>query len=617
MARDEVSARSRRKCSKTLYGVKVFPGIVIGRARLTGLSADRVEHIYLPEGMVEEEITRFRKAVDLAEEQLLRTRDKFCHDAGECSAIIDSHLHILRDVSFLDRALDIIRGQEVNAEWALEISLARVGEKFAALEDAFLRERFHDLEQVAACIIRALGGSEAEAEEGSDEEVVIVARDLAPEDILHLAARKNVGLATALGSITSHSAIVARNTGIVSIMGVGGLTDKVVSDDLLLLDGYAGKLVVNPTEEQLQQAREQLERSRRYSETLASFSHLAAETADGLTVAVTANLELSEECALALSYGATGIGLFRSEYTYMVGRGLPTEEQLFASYRQLLDVMRPMPVTVRTIDAGGDKLLRGLSMPKEKNPALGLRAVRLSLLHEEVLRVQLRALYRASRYGQLRLLWPMVSNLQELESIKRLCREVTEQLRREGETFDAMVPQGVMIEVPSAVALADVMAAEVDFFSIGTNDLIQYTLAVDRGNVEVAHLYDPFNPSVLRMIRQVVESGHAAGIEVVICGEMAADLACVPLLLGIGADELSMTPLAIPYVKRLIRAARVEELEELAERLLRLPSSRQVQTALRDFLSLHFGDEIEAGTLERLRQGAEGVSAEVEGSLRG
>jgi phosphotransferase system enzyme I (PtsI) len=601
--------RNRGGFSEVLYGAKIFPGIAIGRARIAGQQLPKVEHIYLPEGRVERELGRFKKAVRKAGEQLLQIRDRISDDPNECTAILGSHLHMLQDAVFHDRALTIIKGQEVNAEWALEMSLAQVEKIFCAIEDPFLRERFHDFEQVANRILMVLAGVEGDSPDGGDEQRILVSRDLAPEDILRLDPRKILGLATELGSLTSHAAIVARNMGITSIMGIPSLTDKVATGDLVVLDGYTGRMLINPTEEQQQQARDQLERSRHFNEKLAFFSHLAAETQDGMSVAVTANLEMAEECSAALQYGATGVGLFRSEYAYMVGHRLPMEEELYASYRQLLQTMTPFPVTVRTVDAGGDKLLKGINMPREKNPALGLRAIRLTLMHEDLLRTQLRSLYRAGIHGRLRLLWPMVSNLQELQRIAGICREVMGELRKEGTAFDPDISQGVMIEVPSAVALADVMAKEVDFFSIGTNDLIQYTLAVDRSNAEVAHLYDPFCPSVLRMIKQVVASGHSAGIEVAVCGEMAADLACVPLLLGMGIDELSITPLAAPYVKRLIRASRADELEELARKVLRLSSSAEVQEELCRFLDAAYCEEIDSTVLERLRQGVRGMSA--------
>ena len=597
------TAGRRSRSSETLYGVKIFPGIVIGRIRVAGGQMPRVEHIYLPEGEAADEMKRFKAAVAVAESQLREIRNHFADAASECAAIIDSHLFLLGDPVFHERTLSIIGRQEINAEWALAMSLARVKEVFDAIEDPFLRERFLDLEQVAARLQRILsgeGGNTLEVE--GEQEGIVVGRDLAPEDIVRLTARRKVGLAVELGSLTAHSAIVARNLGIPTIMGVSGLTARIADGDLAVLDGYLGRLIVNPTEEQLQQAKDQLERARQYGEKLAFFSHLAPETRDGRAIAITANAEMAEECSAALQYGATGIGLFRSEYSYMTSRQLPGEEELFATYRDLLQNMAPFPVTVRTIDAGGDKVLKGLGMHKEKNPALGLRAIRLALLHEDVLRTQLRALFRASMHGKLRLLWPMISSPLELERIGQICREVKDELRAADIAYSEAVDFGVMIEVPGAVAMADVMAAEVDFFSIGTNDLIQYTLAVDRGNPAVAHLYDPFNPSVLRMIKQVVDSGHAGGIEVGICGEMAADLACIPLLLGFGVDEFSMTPLAIPYVKRLVRSCRAEDLEDLADHVLTLPSSRQVQQALAGFLEQHCRQEVDAALLDRLRQ---------------
>jgi phosphoenolpyruvate-protein phosphotransferase (PTS system enzyme I) len=356
---------------------------------------------------------------------------------------------------------------------------------------------------------------------------------------------------------------------------------------------------LHPGEDQLEQYRQQQHQYQSYSEQVARYAHLPAVTIDGLSVRVHANIEMVEEIAAAREFGAGGIGLFRSEYYYVSREQLPDEETLFAAYRDLLAGMTPLPVTIRTLDIGGDKFASSISWGAEMNPALGARAIRFCLRQPAIFRTQLRAMLRASVHGKLKIMFPMITSLCEVEKIKEMVAEIARELDREGHSHDPGIKIGTMIEVPSAVALADVLARQVDFFSIGTNDLIQYTLAIDRVNEYVAHMYDPLHPAVLRMIKQVVEAGHAAAIDVELCGEMAGDPLCLPLLLGLGLDELSMHPLAIPYIKRMIRNSTAEEAEGLCAEILAMTSSRDIRRRLAEYLPGRYPEEFAGGIEQR------------------
>jgi phosphotransferase system enzyme I (PtsI) len=469
---------------------------------------------------------------------------------------------------------------------------------FARIDDDYFRERFHDVEQVSERVWRLLAGngsSDPLAEVG--EQVILLARDFSPADTLRMKSSRILGFLTERGGATSHTAIVARTLGIPAVVGVENITREVATGDLVVLEGNTGRVHLNPTEDQLELFRQQQRQSLSYGEQVARYAHLPAVTIDGLDVRVHANIEMAEEIAAALEYGAGGIGLFRTEYYYVTRRQLPDEETLFAVYKELLASVAPFPVTIRTLDVGGDKFASAISWGAEMNPALGSRAIRFSFRRPEIFRTQLRAIYRASVYGNLKIMFPMISSLCEVERIKEVTAAVLADLAREGRPVAAGIKTGIMIEVPSAVALADALALQVDFFSIGTNDLIQYTLAIDRVNEYVAHMYDPLHPAVLRMIRQVVEAGHAAGIDVELCGEMAGDVVCLPLLLGLGLDELSMHPLAIPYTKRMIRNSTAEEVAALTRDILAMTSSREIRRYLADYLPRRYPEEFGSGRL--------------------
>ncbi len=587
---------------RTFYGIGASPGIIIGQLRLLGRrKGRRHEHAHLDPARIDAEMVRFKAAVDRAEAQLRTARQQFAEQLAGYTAIIDSHLLMLRDRMIFDRTLAAIAQQGIDAEWALEKALNETRAAFAAIDDPYLRARVHDVEQVAERIFRQLGEQGEEELAAGAEKVVLVARDFAPEEILRMQTERVLGFVAEQGGATSHSAIVARTLGIPSVVGAAGITNAAASGDRIVVDGGTGLLHLHPTQDQLDYYREYQQQYQRYSEEVAAYTHLAAETIDGLAVRVEANIGKNEEAALAVEYGAGGVGLFRSEYTYLNRQTVPDEEELFDLYRGLLVSLSPFSVTIRTLDAGGDKFPTSLRWASELNPALGLRAIRFSLREPAIFTAQLRALFRAGVHGRLRIMFPMITSLCEVQRVKELIASVQAELGREGVPFATRVPVGIMIEVPSAVSVADVLAREVDFFSIGTNDLIQYALAIDRGNEQVAHMYEPLHPAVLRMIRQVTEAGHEAGIPVAMCGEMAGDLAVLPVLLGLGIDELSMHPYAIPYVKRMIRQSTAEECERLAAEVLTCASAQEVHDCLNRCLPARYPEEFGQGGIRRLK----------------
>ncbi|MEW6289633.1 MAG: phosphoenolpyruvate--protein phosphotransferase [Thermodesulfobacteriota bacterium] len=585
-----------------MQGIGVSPGIVIARALLVEAGGAVKKRRSSGDGSIELEQSRFRGAVARTEEKLRQVREQFAAVMAHYAAIIDTHILMLRDRMIFDRTLEIIAAEKINAEWALDKALAQVEAAFAKVDDPYIRDRFLDVRQVADRIFCELSGADLLPEE-IDEKVILVARDFSPEDILQMPGR--AGFLAEMGGETSHSAIVAKTLGIPAVVGLKDVNGRINTNDLIILDGATGRVFVNPQEELLEYYQDRQRQYQQHHLEVAQYAHLRAETADGLQVRVEANLEMAEEVGQAFDYGAGGIGLFRSEYLYLSSLDNPDEELLFATYKDLLAAAAPFPVTIRTFDIGGDKLFidktgrsSGFRRKMEKqwsaeaNPALGLRAIRYCLHEPVMFATQLRAMLRASCFGCLRILFPMISSYTELQQVKEVVAGVQDKLRADGVPFAEGVEFGVMIEVPSAVALADTLAGEVDFFSIGTNDLIQYSLAIDRGNEQVAHMYDPLHPAVLKMIKYVADSAHRAGIEVGICGEMAGEEKYLPVLLGLGLDSFSMRPSAIPYIKRMIRQSRVASVERLAGRLLDCSSAKEIREALQHYLSRHYPDSL-------------------------
>lgn len=574
MARAAESARSL-----VLEGVAAAPGIGIGVAAVW-LRAEPVFPEYTISGdLVDEEVLRFERAVASARSQLEQIRRPLAS-----LEIVDAILHtqgmILEDRQLLEDVTRRIRGERINAESALGMEMRRLDRLFASMEDAYLRERRSDLRDAARRLLLNLLGREADRVVELRGPAVVVAGELSPAEVGQLDRDRVAGLVMEAGGRTSHAAIVATSLGIPTVVGVEGATAKLRDGDTVVVDGGTGRVLVRPDALSVQGYRAR-ERSRAAHER-AWLRHavLPCETRDGRCVMLRGNVEQARDLAALGSHGASGVGLYRTEFLYLNRGSAPDEEEQLAHYRAVLEAARPDPAVLRTLDLGADKVPAGLQRRAEANPALGLRGIRVSLAHPLLFREQLRAMLRASVHGRLRVLVPMVSGVQELRAARQALEDVRSELELSGLPVGPDVSLGAMIETPAAVAVADAIAREADFLSIGTNDLIQYTLAVDRENESVAYLYDGLHPGVLRSIRKVVEAAHEVDCPVGVCGQMAGDPVAAVVLIGLGVDELSMQPAAIPRVKARVRAATWTEARALATRLLALPTAAEVADQL-------------------------------------
>ncbi len=562
---------------KTLHGVGASPGIVIGRAWSVPRHAVKVvyRHLDTP-NEVESEVVRFLAALEATKQELVDAREDLDAALAEYSYIIEAHLLILGDRMLKDRTVDLIRAQGINAEWALSQSVTEAQGVFDKVKDDYLRSRFADVVHVTDQVLRHLSGQNDSSLSNIREKVIVVAHDLSPADTTQMDLDWVLGFVTDMGGPTSHTAIMAQAKAIPAVLGLERISSEVTSGDFIVVDGTAGVVVINPDEETLHEYRDRQEAYELYAQETLALAHLPAETVDGRKVDIGANIELAEEVGTCLGYGAESIGLYRTEFFYISKRTLPSAEELYANFKAVAQRLQGRPVNIRTLDIGGDKFASFMELSPEINPALGLRAIRFCLKERELFKDQLRAILRASAHGRVRVLFPMISGVDELLKAKDLLEEVRAELKQEGIRFDRKMEVGIMVEVPSAVAVADLLARHVDFFSIGTNDLIQYALAIDRVNEQVSHLYQPMHPAVLRMIKQTVKAGHQAGITVAMCGEMAGDQRAVPLLLGLGLDHLSMNALAIPRVKRIVRLVNQKTWERLAREALTFSTAEEV-----------------------------------------
>jgi phosphotransferase system enzyme I (PtsI) len=577
----------------TLMGLPASPGIAVGRAWTVDRRKVRTPRRTLAPDDVEPELARLEAAVALAVQQLEDVRTKVAAAEGaEHVAIIDVHRAMLRDPTFVDEVRRLVREERVNVEWAVKRAVRRIKASFSS-DDEFFRERRADIDYVGERIIKNLLGQGVDVDERPPEGAVILARDLSPADTaLLLHDRRVAGLVTDVGGTTSHTAIVARALEIPAVVGAARASSVAQRGDWVVVDGGRGVVIVNPSVGE--RADYEVARSRQLErETeLARLRDLPAQTQDGFSVRMLGNIEFAEEVPGLLSHGGEGVGLYRTEFLYLGHSELPTEEEHFRDYRRILQAMGNRPVTVRTFDLGGDKLPAGQKNHAE-NPALGLRAIRYCLRHPDLFRAQLRALLRAGVHGNLRIMFPMVSGVAEVRAGKRMLAEVREELAGEGLSVK-LPPVGVMVELPSAAMVADRLAAEVDFFSIGTNDLIQYTIGVDRQNKDVAYLYRPLHLAVLRILKLVCDAGREAGIPVSMCGEMAGEPLYTLVLLGLGFSELSMNGPSIPLVKRVIRSVSAEEGRELAARLMQLTAAADIEREVRAAMARRFPGLLES-----------------------
>jgi phosphotransferase system enzyme I (PtsI) len=569
------------QASSDLRGLGVSPGIAVGPALVVEKEDLRVIRLHLRPEAIEPELARLRSAVEDSRRQLLSVKERLSREVGLPHAyIFDAHLLILDDPLLLDPAFALIRNEGVNAEWALRTVWEQLHGTFEAMSDAYLRERGRDLDDVFGRIqLNLRGAPGAPSLSRLPGRYVLLAADLAPSEAAELDWDRVMAIATEGGSSTDHTAILARSFGIPAVVGVEDATRRVPPGALVVVDGTRGLVVVAPSAPALADFRAEQKKDRDDQAGLESTRALPAEMLDGARVRLRANVEFTAEAGTAVRYGAEGIGLFRSEYLLGRSGAWPGEEQQVEAYRCLLEQMRPHPVTVRTWDVGAEDLAPG--GPTSPNPALGARALRLMRRDREPFRLQLRALLRAAVHGPLRIMFPFIGGPDDLRLALELLDQARSELAAEGLDFGADTPVGLALEIPSAAATVDLLAPEVDFFSVGTNDLIQYLLAVDRSDPRVAGLYQPLHPAVLRVLRDVVRVADARGVPVSVCGEMAADPLQALVLVGLGVRDLSMTPSAIPRVKAALRGARAEAAAAAVESCLGLGSAAAVEETLR------------------------------------
>ena len=580
--------------SRQLKGIGASAGIAIGQVRIAERRRMAVTEIIVPAEQIPEELYRLSKAIERAKGELSSLKDQLAVTHGpEHLCVIDAHLMLLDDTMLVGETTQYIEQLGINAEGALKRTLTRFKSFFAGVEDDYLRERGNDVETVVERVLRTMAGERQEPISQIDgHKVIVVAHDLSPADILQIDKSKVIGFITDIGGKTSHSSILARAFEVPAVVGLERITGEVADGEMVIMDGATGVVIINPDQEAF---RDYLQRKQRYEyveQELLKLRDLPSVTLDGHRMRLKGNVEFIEEVSSINRHGGEGIGLYRTEMLFLNRETLPDEEEQFEAYAAIVKSMAPHQVTIRTLDIGGDKCLTDLDLSDEMNPALGVRAIRLSLRQPEAFKAQLRAILRASVYGEVRLFFPMVSGVAEVRAAKALFEQAKSELRGL-HPFDEKLAVGIMIEIPSAVVIADLLAAEVDFFSVGTNDLIQYSLAIDRTNEHLCSLYEPLHPAVLRSLKMVVDAAHAAGIDACICGEMAGEPEYLPILLGLGFDELSMNAVSIPRVKKILRRCTMAAAREVAARVLTFATAAEAESYLKGEICARFSDSID------------------------
>jgi len=574
-----------------LKGINASPGICIGKAYLVDKEGvDIVARYYVEKEKLPGEVKRFKAAVKRARDEIRSVIDDSPEELQRAH-ILETHLALLKDKMLYGKTIETIETEGVNAEWALKQVVSKIKSVFLSMANAYLKERASDIVHVSDSIMRNLIGVKAEKIADIDKRVILVARDLSPADTSQINLEKIMGFITDRGGKASHTGIVAQALEIPAVVGLKHATSRIKSDNLIIVDGNAGQVIVNPSEKSLVKYEERKMDYEQYRAVITRDSHLAAKTTDGIKVDVMANIELPEEVVSVKNYGGDGIGLYRTEFQYMNRTIFPNEEELFEKYKDVVEFMAPKPVTIRTLDINGDKAVSNQNGQDEANPALGLRSIRYCLRKPDIFLTQMRAILRAAAFGNVRILFPMIAAYFEISEAKKLLDQAAGSLEKEGLPYNRDIQAGIMIEVPSAVVLADFLAEKVDFFSIGTNDLIQYALAIDRLNPNVAHLYQPLDPAVIRLIKMVADVAKDKGIEVHMCGEMAAATHHIPLLLGLGLDELSMNPQSIPHIKRVIRSLSISDARAFMQGVLKKRTARGVFELVKEA----YGDLLDTG----------------------
>lgn len=558
-------------------GTGASPGIAIGKVLVVEHSELEIEKRSIAD--IDEEVTKLDRAVEISKEELTKVKEKALVELGEHEAeIFEAHLLVLEDPELIDSAKAKIRDEEVNADFALkEIRDMFVG-MFESMDNEYMRERAADIKDVTNRIIRHLLGAKIVDLAALEEEVVLVAHDLTPSDTATMNKSKVLGFLTDIGGRTSHTAIMARTLEIAAVVGLTDITTKAKDGDYIVFNGDTGEVILNPDEEIMTKYTKLKTEFEEYRKSLELLKGKPSVTLDGRHVELAGNIGSPKDVEGLIKNDAEGVGLYRTEFLYMDKEdAFPTEEEQYEAYKAVLEGMDNKPIVIRTLDIGGDKELPYFEMESEMNPFLGYRAIRICLDRKDIFKTQLRALYRASVHGKLRIMFPMISSLEELLAAKEVVAEVKDELKAEEVAFADDVEVGMMIEIPSAAVISDILAKHVDFFSIGTNDLIQYTCAVDRMNQKISHLYNQFNPAVLRLIKTVIDNAHKEGKWVGMCGESAGDQRMIPILLGFGLDEFSMSPISILPARKLITSVSYEDMQNFANEVLSMGTAKEIK----------------------------------------
>jgi phosphotransferase system enzyme I (PtsI) len=573
-------------------GAGVSPGIALGKIHVVGDELDNVARYRISPSQVTDEIGRFEAALIQTRMQILEMQQRIAESIGaKDAAIFDAHLLVVEDRTLIDEVLRKLEADLCNVEWVFQEVATSYAETLNKIDDPYLRERALDIQDVTKRVIRNMQGKAPKTFLGLSEPHILVAHNLTPSDTATMNRERVLGIATDLGSRTSHTAIMARSLNIPAVVGLHDITEKLETGQEVLIDGTNGWLIVDPTPETLAHYSEIESRRIKVVAQLRELRETSSTTRDGRHIVLSANIELPEDVDAVAANGAEGIGLYRTEFLYLNRTALPTEDEQYETYRKVAECVRPNPLIIRTFDLGGDKLAPGtVDISDELNPFLGWRAIRFCLENVDIFKTQLRAILRASAVGNVKIMFPMISGLDELRSALAVLAKCKEELHESKIDIGEETEVGAMIEIPSAAISADVLAHEVDFFSIGTNDLIQYALAVDRVNERIAHLYQPTHPAVLRLLKMIADAAHANNIWVGVCGEMAGDIALIPLLLGLGADELSASATLVPRVKRAVQSLAIPECRQLVVEALKLRTPSEILARCLELADKRYGD---------------------------
>jgi len=573
-------------------GVGVSPGMACGKIHVVRDDLDDVARYRIAPSQVPDEIGRFETALIQTRMQILEMQQRIAESIGaKDAAIFDAHLLVVEDRTLIDEVLRKLETDLCNVEWVFQEVATRYAETLNKIDDPYLRERALDIQDVTKRVIRNLQGKAPKTFLALSEQHILVAHNLTPSDTASINRANVLGIATDVGSRTSHAAILARSLNIPAVVGLHDITTKLETGQRVLVDGSDGLLVVDPAPETIAHYAEIESRRAKVTARLKELRTTKSTTRDGRHIVLSANIELPEDVEAVTANGAEGIGLYRTEFLYLNRTTLPTENEQFETYRKVAERVRPDPLIIRTFDLGGDKLAPGaVDITDELNPFLGWRAIRLCLENIDLFKTQLRAVLRASAVGNIKIMFPMISGLEELRRAKAVLADCREELRRSGVPMAEKIDVGAMIEIPSAAICANVLAPEVDFFSIGTNDLIQYALAVDRVNEKLAHLYEPTHPAILHLLKMIADAAHANNIWVGVCGEMAGDVALVPLLLGLGMDELSAGATLVPRIKRAVQSLTIPECRELVAETLKLNTASEILARCLELADKRYGD---------------------------